>query len=231
MSVPVVAIIEDHSSLRFELEALFREDGLEAWSADSAERFYKKLHANPADVVVVDIGLPGEDGISLVEYLKDLDRCGIVIVSGRTKLQDRLDGLRAGADLYFTKPFDDTELLLSVKRLAHRVIARNAAAQPLVAGASGRWSIDLSGAELVCPDGRRVDLTSREMELMQAVMAASNQVLARKEIMAAIGVESEEDSHRIDSLIYRLRKKVRDETGLKLPLRSVFGRGVSFANE
>ena len=105
-----VAIIEDSADLLDELLAFLRHRGFDAWGVGSAEAFWRQLHRDPVDIVLIDIGLPGEDGFSVLDYLHEIGQFGLVVITARGHEQDRLQALNAGADLYLIKPVNFSDL-------------------------------------------------------------------------------------------------------------------------
>ena len=99
-----LAIIEDNPDLLDELLAWLGYRGFEVWGTRSAEAFWRQLHSHPVDIVLIDIGLPGEDGFSVLSYLHELGHYGLVVVSARGQQQDKLQALSLGADAYLIKP-------------------------------------------------------------------------------------------------------------------------------
>ncbi len=116
-----VAIIEDSADLLDELLAFLRHRGFDAWGVRSAEAFWRQLHRDPVDIVLIDIGLPGEDGFSVLDYLHEIDQFGLVVVTARGHEQDRLQALNAGADLYLIKPVNFSDLAESIQALGSRL--------------------------------------------------------------------------------------------------------------
>lgn len=119
-----IAVLEDNPDLQEELVFFFEAKGYRVWGERSAEAFWKRLHANPADVVLVDIGLPGEDGLSVLKYLRGLGPYGLVVMSARGSRQDRLRGMEAGADAYLVKPVNFADLVLTIDQLWQRLKLR-----------------------------------------------------------------------------------------------------------
>lgn len=105
-----LAIIEDNADLLDELLAWLGYRGFEVWGTRSAEAFWRQLHSHPVDIVLVDIGLPGEDGFSVLNYLHELGHYGLVVVSARGQQQDKLQALSLGADAYLIKPVNFAHL-------------------------------------------------------------------------------------------------------------------------
>ncbi len=122
-----LAIIEDNADLLDELLAWLGYRGFEVWGTRSAEAFWRQLHSHPVDIVLVDIGLPGEDGFSVLNYLHELGHYGLVVVSARGQQQDKLQALSLGADAYLIKPVNFAHLaetLTALGRACARTVRR-----------------------------------------------------------------------------------------------------------
>ena len=165
-----IAIIEDSTDLLDELLAFLRYRGFDAWGVGSAEAFWRQLHRNPVDIVLVDINLPGEDGFSVLDYLHEINQFGLVVITARGHEQDRLKALNAGADLYLIKPINFSDLAESLlalgsrlrqQPLTERVTPALAAERP----ASSHWV--LQNERLVAPSGRELPLTQQEYRLLE----------------------------------------------------------------
>lgn len=128
-----LAIIEDNPDLLDELLARLGYRGFEVWGTRSAEAFWRQLHSHPVDIVLIDIGLPGEDGFSVLSYLHELGHYGLVVVSARGQQQDKLQALSLGADAYLIKPVNFAHLAETLTALGARL------QQDRPAPSSQRW--------------------------------------------------------------------------------------------
>ena len=231
----IIAIIEDDEDLRLNIELFLRGKGYQVWGVPSAELFYKQLVVEPAELVLVDIQLPGEDGYSVISHLAAAGRYGIIAMTCNGGSTERIKGLSCGADMFFMKPLDLTELEAGIRAVIRRSICHGSTAQrPLVVATREEdkgqvWQLVLQTNQLFAPDGRQTELTSREVVLLQLLMRVPGQTLDKNTIHAALGNHAEDDFHRVESLLYRLRKKVESVSDQKLPIRAVFGRGLVFA--
>lgn len=227
-----LAVVEDDNDLREELEYHFKDQGYTVWGAPSAEVFYRSLAVQPADIALVDLGLPGEDGLSLIRHLAPQNRMALVVLSARGSVSERIEGLKAGADLYFAKPFSFQELEIAIERLLMRLPSPSVS--PLADGAvnekaaHSKWGLDFANAELIAPNQQRMAITSRELELLELLFKANNALVSKTEIMNALELVNEEDWQRVNAMIYRLRQKTQSILGVRLPLRAVFGKGLCF---
>ena len=230
---PRVAVVEDNHDLREELMFFLKQQGFQAWGADSAEQFWKWLHINGTDIVLVDIGLPGEDGFTVVKHLKQFGQYGLIIVSARGEASASAHGLDLGADLYLVKPLSFPHLLSSIESLWHRMSqGRTPLAAPAVAQEpEGGWALDATSNSLLSPAGAGIRLSQQEYTLLSILMAAPEVVMAKESLAARMfPFENQASGHRIDVIMSRLRKKAREEQ-LKLPIRAIFGRGLVFVGK
>ena len=218
-----IAVVEDEVDIRSNLCSFLCKSGLHAWGAESAEDFYVRLLRETADLVVVDLGLPGESGMSLVQRLT-AQHLPVVVLTARGDLQSRIAGLEAGALQYFVKPTDLHELVAGIRSQLRRAAQRPAGGDGLAS-----WRLDQSGACLIAPNQSTVALTSRELELVSCLMAAQGTLVTKQALAEAMGASEAEDGfHRIESQLTRLRRKTQDATGIALPVRAVFGKGLVF---
>lgn len=224
-----LAIIEDNEELREELMFFLEARGYPIWGERSAEAFWKRLHASPADIVLVDIGLPGEDGYSVLEFLRGLGSHGLIILSARGGEQDRLRGLALGADAYMVKPVSFAELAMTIDALWRRLqLKGQPAASPPVAGQQ-EWVLE--GTRLLASGGHSLELTTQEARLVGVLLQHRNEVCSKALIHEQLfGFHAEPDTHRVDVVLSRLRTKAQ-RAGIALPLRVVFGKGLVFLQE
>ena len=234
-----VLVVEDDEELRERiLLPGLRDAGFEVRGAGSALAMYRELLSHDADVVILDVGLPDEDGFQAAAHLRGKTRAGIVMLTGRQSSRDRVRGLDQGADAYLVKPVDMPVLVATVRSVLRRtpaaVAAPPAAHAPATAprdGGTGRWSLTADGWHLVAPDGSRVLLGAGERVLLERLARQRGEVVARDvlapDLVAAL---DDFDPHRIEMLVHRLRRKVLAGTGLRLPLETVRGAGYVFVD-
>jgi DNA-binding response OmpR family regulator len=220
-----IVLIEDDALLRNRilLPGLenygFAVDGLE-----TAAELERHLLARVADIVVLDVGLPDADGFEVARGLRQrFPDIGIVMLTGRGETPDRVRGLSQGADAYLSKPVEIELLAATLHTLARRVHRLQAAP------AARDWRLDSNGWCLLSPAGNSIALTRSERRLLQPLLAAAGEVVARETLIAALTENVHDfDPHRIDSMIHRLRRKVADARGAQLPLLAVHGEGYVF---
>ena len=223
MTEYTIAVVEDDEDIRANVCRFLQKSGFGAWGAESAEDFYVRLLRDKADLVVVDLGLPGESGLSLVQRLA-ARRIPVIIQTALGGLGQRIAGLEAGALQYFVKPTDMNELVAGI-----RSQLRSVAAGPAAQDDQARWRLDVAGDKLVAPNQLAVRLTSREQDFVKCLVTAGGALVTKQVLLEALGHDGAEDGfHRIESMLSRLRRKTLDTTGLPLPVRAVFGRGLAF---
>lgn len=229
---PRVAVIEDSEDLREELVFFLDQKGYPAWGAGSAEYFWKWLHAHDVDIVLVDIGLPEEDGFGVIEHLKQLGRFGLIIISARGDQVASAEGLKLGADLYLVKPLSLSHLLSSIDALWHRMGGMSRADTPPLQSSSSitQWRLDQIGSQLISPSGRTLRLSQQELLLVSILIQSPDVVMSKEALgdrMFHFGTDRR--GHRIDVIMSRLRKKAREER-LRLPINVIFGKGLVFVS-
>ena len=220
-STPRIAVVEDDCDLRELTVEFLQYKGYAAWGFESAEAFYRHLVINPVDVVVLDIGLPGEDGLSVARHLRTLPHIRIIIVSARVSEADRRAGLLAGAERYLIKP-------IILDELAHSVEAELARAA-VTAPTPEWWLLDLQSWGLTAPSGASMVLSAREFAFLNCLMAACTKTIGQDTIVASVYPGKVSSRHeRMDVLLSRLRKKCLDRLGLVLPVKTVHQVGYVF---
>lgn len=228
---PTIAVIEDDEDLLANLLLSLRSKGYAAWGAGSAEAFYRELTVTPADIVLIDLGLPGEDGLSALRHLRRGGDLGIIVMTARGGTESRIAGLEAGADHYFVKPIDFRELLLTIDALWRRVGLKQLTISPRASDAPNgdAWILNRAEGCLNLPDGRKLPLSQREYEYLACLMANPGTLFTKAALHQHLFPEQEEvDTHRVEVILSRLRQKAESQLGLTLPIRTVFGKGFAF---
>jgi DNA-binding response OmpR family regulator len=228
----IVALVEDELILREEMAFHLQHMGFTVESFKNAAQLYRRLAVVNFDSVILDIGLDGEDGLSICQYLREHNSyIGIVFATARSLREDRLLGLNNGADAYLIKPVDLDELALILRRLAQRALPPVAPATPNIGNAKvGDWCLDASSGFLTTPAGLGVRLSLSELQLLGNLMRKPEEISVHNELSHALGMMPEEfNKHRVEVIISRLREKVRRETGANLPVFSKRGLGYMFS--
>ncbi|MBZ2188856.1 response regulator transcription factor [Alcanivorax sp. JB21] len=218
-----VCVVEDDDDLREELACALSRDGFDVRAFSGSLDLYAALLHQPADLLLLDLGLPGEDGHTIMRRLKDAMPLGIVICSARSAMDERVSTMMTGADAYLVKPVDMRELVATLVSVHRRLSKTIAISSPEPPG----WSLIDDGWSLRTPEGATLPLTASEGAVLRLLFTAPGQPVSRDSIVQALGHSSDYYlDHRLDMLLSRLRRKVRELSGLRLPLRAV--RGVGF---
>lgn len=218
---PQVLLLEDDELLRDRILApRLRQFGFEVAVIGSVSELEPQLRQRRPDILVLDVGLPDGDGFQVAQNLRTVDGgIGIVMLTGRGEVPDRVRGLSEGADAYLSKPVDIDLLVATMYSLARRL--RGMPTLP-----TGNWRLDADGWCLVSPQGGLVTLTKSERLLLEALLDSANHVLTRDVLIGTLTDNIHDfDPHRLDSIIHRLRRKVLRVLGVPLPLNAVHGEG------
>ncbi|NMG32506.1 two-component system response regulator TorR [Aromatoleum evansii] len=225
-------VVDDDPVTRARLEAYFSNEGYEMLAVSNGEDMWRTLQAEPIDVVLLDVGLPGKDGLELARELRAHDeRLGIILVTGRSDEIDKIVGLESGADDYVTKPFNARELLARVKIIL-RGNRNRPATQERSAYRFGGWTLEVGHRRLVASDGSRESLTRGEFELLASFVRRPGVVLSRERLMQTVSHRAWDPNDRtIDVLISRLREKLEDDPRNPELIVTVRGEGYLFAGD
>lgn len=233
-----VALVEDESTLRDEMAFQLTHHGFRVLAFADAFGLYRHMATGTVAAVVLDVGLPGEDGLSIAQLLRSHDQqLGIVFLTARAQRSDKMTGLKAGADAYLVKPVDLDELVLLLRRLLARQAtaqAKPAAQPPAQAGLKEAelWKLNRDRVKLIAPNGQTVQLTLVELQLLTVLAVREGQVCKPAELAHGMGLLDDEWSqHRLEVIVSRLRSKVLREAGLPAPVRTVRGMGYAWRAE
>jgi two-component system phosphate regulon response regulator OmpR len=237
--VSEILVVDDEADLREAVCAYLGRNGLHARGAGTAQEARAALAERPADAVILDISMPGEDGLSLARSLRAQGDIGIVMLTAASDVVDRVVGLEVGADDYVAKPFDLRELLARLRAVLRRRAAARAAAaatpaRPATSPAGrqvrmGRNALDLDTRRLIGPDGFEVPLAASEFELLRAFAERPGRTLTREMLLELAHPHGEEHFDRsIDVRITRIRRKIEAVPSRPQVIRTVRGLGYVF---
>ncbi len=233
-----VLVVDDEEDICRQIETYLSEAGYRVSSAGDGQAMRRVVEAGPVDLILLDVRLPGEDGLSIArDYLSHTD-IPFIMLTSRDQVTDTVAGLEIGAEDYVPKPFHLRELLARVRtvlrRRSRQAEAAQAEADPAAANAlrfSG-WTLDLMARTLTSRDSRRVALTTQEFSLLAAFVHHPNQALSRDELLEAIAERKwQPDDRAIDVLIGRLRRKIEPDPKSPRLIQTVRGTGYIFTGE
>ncbi|MBT3787518.1 MAG: response regulator [Alphaproteobacteria bacterium] len=210
-SLGYVLIVDDDPDVLEIVERCLVDAGYKVATAENGPDAMERIHQDNFDLAIVDIGLPGTDGLTLTRSFKEHTNIGIIILSGRGDTTDRIVGLEVGADDYVTKPFEPRELLARVRSVLRRVTA----SAPVETQSTGEtysfdnWQLDAAGRKLISADGEAVSLTSGEFDMLLAFVTHANRVLSRDQLLDLLTSSYRPAFDRsIDVRLGRLRRKI-----------------------
>src|SRR5918911_3024717 len=226
-----ILVVDDQKEICEVVQEYLSGEGYKVSVAHDGQSMRRVMQQAHIDLVILDLMLPGEDGLTLARALRDESNVGIIILTGRGETVDRIIGLEMGADDYLPKPFHLRELLARVKSVLRRVQSRSGEAVP-----TGRsrvrfagWNLDLSSRELMSPSGEEVRLTTGEFDLLAAFVNNANQVLSRDRLLdLARNREAGPFDRTIDVQVGRLRRKLEDDPERPTMIKTVRGTGYIF---
>lgn len=216
-SLSRIAVVEDDPEISRMMTSYMTDHGFEVTAARSGRDLDRVMLGGKIDCVILDVGLPGEDGLSICRRLRGKSTVPIIMVTGRGTETDRIVGLELGADDYLPKPFNPRELVARVRAVMRRSTAAElpAADVPQTLGFEG-WRLDMARRQLFAPDGSPRSVTSGEFNILSIFCLHPRKVLSRDDLLELLhGRAAAVFDRSIDVQISRLRRKI--ETNLKDP--------------
>lgn len=234
-----ILIVEDDLASRSLLVSYFENEGYRVSETDQADDLQDRISQEGIDLILLDISLPGKDGLTVTRELRAQSRVGIILVTSKGDEIDRIVGLELGADDYVTKPFNPRELLVRAKNLLWRIDsspdpeqARNTDRNSARGYAFEGWFLDPFKRLLISPDGQQERLPEGEFKLLQTLAEHPGQVLSRDQLMDAIhDREWTPNDRSVDVLIGRLRRKLGDNPSNPQLILTAHGAGYMFAGD
>ena len=225
-----VAVVDDEPDITGLLGNYLRGHGYRVTELPSGRALIALMTSDPPALVLLDLGLPGEDGFSIARQLREHWRCGLVIVTGRGDAVDKVVGLEVGADDYVTKPFDLRELLARVKAVLRRVVSAEAPSAAVRQLADtfrfATWQLDRGARRLVDSQERETTLTTGEFDLLTTFVRHPGRVLSRDFLLEQTrGRDGGPFDRTIDVQVGRLRKKLEADPDDPQIIKSVRGAG------
>ena len=224
-------VVDDDQAILKLVGDFLREYDFKVSTASNAASMQKVLKQSPCDLIILDVKLPDEDGLSIASRLSVSSRIPIIMLTALGSDVDRIVGLELGADDYLSKPFNPRELLARIRAVLRRAKNSPAQAAQLEQGHEALgfadWIMDTTSRQLISPAGKTVDLTSGEFDLLEAFVRAPRRVLNRDQLLTMTrSVDTEVFDRTIDVLILRLRRKL--EANPKHPKLIKTERGVGY---
>jgi len=227
-----ILVVEDEPITRDQLVSYFEDEGFRVTSTGSGDEVLPLVTDSDVILVLLDIKLPGKDGLTLTREIRSQSDIGIILVTSKQEQIDRILGLESGADDYVTKPFDPRELLSRARNLIRRVHIQQKQRRKNHIRTFDRWQLDLNKRELTSPDGEQTTLSAGEYQLLLAFMEQAGEVMNRDQLMNRIrNREWFPDDRYIDVLVGQLRKKLGERAANAKIIATIHGTGYLFTPE
>jgi two-component system OmpR family response regulator len=227
-----ILIVDDDEDIRKLLEEYLRRNGFDPQAVANGPAMREALAAKPASLVVLDLMLPGEDGLSLCRQLRERSQVPVLMLTAKGDPVDRIIGLEMGADDYLAKPFDPRELLARIRSILRRAKALPADTEinvPESFSFSG-WRLVTRERDLRAPDGVVVPLSGAEYRLLLIFLQNPNAVLSRDQLSNfTFGHDADPLERTIDMQVSRLRERLRDAAREPAIIKTVRGKGYVLA--
>jgi DNA-binding response OmpR family regulator len=210
-----ILLLDDEIELREEIAVFLEKRGWTIIQAGTISEF--RALAMQADMAIIDVMLPDGSGLDAASWLRENQSgCGIVMLTARGEIQDKVNGLRGGADHYLVKPIKLLELDAILHALNRRVVTN--------------WRLDRQAGALFAPQGRRLDVSAGETRLLELLARHPTQPVSRRQIAEILGYEwLDYDERRLETMVSRLRQRWRNASGTELPLKTAHRLGYTFA--
>ena len=229
---PHVLIVDDERDILDPLASYISKNGFRVSKARDAAAARGIIAAHSIDVALVDIMMPGEDGLSLTGFIRATSKIAVILLTARAEETDRIVGLELGADDYVTKPFSPRELVARIRAVLRRTGTDRVKAPDADAYAFGDWVLRTGERELVDKDGDTVSLSTGEYNLLLALVTHPKRVLTRDQLLdLSQHREMGAFERSIDNHISRLRKKIEADPGDPRLIKTVWGGGYTLATD
>jgi DNA-binding response OmpR family regulator len=232
-AAPTVLIVDDEADLRAMLGEYLGAHGIAVRGLDSGAKLVEEIARHRPDLILLDVNMPGEDGFTHLRRLRELDAAlPVIMLTAAGRVEQRVGGLRGGADDYVVKPFDVRELLARIRAVLERTAGSRAAAAAPALAPFGPLAVDLAGRRLLSSTGVEIPLTAGEFDLVALFAANPRKVLSRSRLRALDQRPDGSDNDRsVDIRVTRLRRKIEPDPERPTLIRTVRGEGYVFDPE
>ena len=223
---PRIVIVEDDPDVAQIIVQVLSEFAFQTLWCHSASEFLRQLPRHNPDLCIIDLGLPDMDGIEVMKKVKEQSNCGILILTGRAHVSDRVMGLELGADDYMLKPFEPRELVARARSILRRKENPSTSDSPTSVAEFAGWKFYLANNALISPKGEEFILSTTEAELLRIFVQHPNRILGREKLTG--GNELTPMDRSIDVRISRLRRKLESDSDAPAIIKTVYGAGYLF---
>jgi DNA-binding response OmpR family regulator len=234
-AAPKILIVDDDVRICRMLRSYLKREGYSVSISSNGKEMWQQFEAFEPDLILLDVVLPGDDGITLARELRKTSDVGIIMLTGKNDPVDQIIGLEIGADDYVTKPFDERQLLARIRSLLRRRPASNAGPSTKAEEGENKiafegFELDLFRHELVSPSGNQLALTSHEFRLLEIFVRNPGGVLSRDQIMQRLyDRDWSQNDRSIDVLVGKLRRRIEEDPSQPKLILTIRNFGYKFA--
>lgn len=228
-----ILVVDDHADIRDLLKRFLEQHGYRVSCARDGREMKRLLEHSSIELIVLDLMLPGEDGLSLCRDLRTRSQLPVIMLTAMGEDMDRIIGLEMGADDYLAKPFNPRELLARIKAVLRRAHPNHSEPEPATRNYRfAQWQLDTARRELIDSQGLSISLSTAEFDLLHVFLQRPQRVLSRDQLLdLARGREAQAFDRAIDTLVSRLRRKLEPDAKNPEIINTVWGGGYMLACE
>jgi len=233
MATPQILIVEDETVTRNTLKSIFEAEGYDVYQAVDGTQMHRILADQPIDLVIMDINLPGKNGLMLARELRENANTALMFLTGRDNEVDKILGLEIGADDYITKPFNPRELAIRARNLLQRPMTESVKADTNVEYYRfNGWTLDINKRSLINPEGEEFKLPRSEFRAMLHFCENPGKIQTREDLLKKMtGRELKPQDRTVDVTIRRIRKHFEDHPDSPEIIATIHGEGYRFCGE
>lgn len=228
MQKPHILIVEDEDVTRFNLRNLFEAEGYQVSEAIDGESMEQHLQKHTINLVIMDINLPGKNGLLLARELTKNPELGLIFLTGRDSDIDKILGLEIGADDYLTKPFNPRELTIRARNILNRISQNNTASEnPIIT--FNKWVLDGNSRKMTAPNGDVIAIPRGEYRALRLLIENTGHIVTRQALIKEMtGRDLRENDRTVDVTIRRLRKHFESVNNTPELINTIHGEGYRF---
>ncbi len=220
-----ILIIEDEEKISMIMKSYFEKEGYKVYQAYDGEEGLKIFNQESIDLVILDLMLPKLSGEEIIKEIRNQSKIPVIMVSAKVEEDNRVDGLRLGADDYVTKPFSPKELVERVKAVLRRIEKYNIPRADIIKTSDGRLEMDLE-YNRIFKDGKEILLTKNEFQILKTIFSNPNKIYSRDEIIElTFGFDYDAYDRAIDTHIKNIRSKIEDNPKKPMYIKTIYGMG------
>ncbi len=228
MQKPHILIVEDEDVTRFNLRNLFEAEGYRVSEAIDGDSMERELQSNSINLVIMDINLPGKNGLLLARELTSNDDLALIFLTGRDSDIDKILGLEIGADDYLTKPFNPRELTIRARNILNRMSSTKSESNDSIINFN-QWSLDGNSRKMTSPDNKEISIPRGEYRALRLLIANTGQIVTRQQLIKEMtGRDLRSNDRTVDVTIRRLRKHFESIEDAPELINTIHGEGYRF---